>query len=109
MTGPSSAQFARQLRQSAEECRKEAARLEEEATRLENAARVLQAGPQSNGHPQSPKTQVAQLTDFLRERGPLTRSQIKAAGVNDSILKNWLRAEFFDKDEQGRWSVKEAK
>jgi hypothetical protein len=102
MATVTSAEHAHQLRESAAEYRKEAAKLEREAARLEKAARLLEG---ANGVSLG-RTQREQLTHLLERRGPLTRSDIKMAGVSEAILKTWLRERYFIKDNEGRWSVK---
>ena len=90
-------------------------RLRDVADRLAEKPRQEPATPATvaNGTHSRPAfgmTQKELLENFLRGRKPLTRSEILTqSGLDEGVLRNYLRADYFKRDEQGRWSVIEAK
>ena len=65
--------------------------------------RILE--PNSNG---SPKSRMEQLTDFLREKGPMLRKDIlKQIEMPKGTIGVYLTRENFTRDDEGRWYVDE--
>jgi hypothetical protein len=90
---------------------------EQAAEKLREAASILRNGPVqpiaantdrvvANGTPTG--TRLDQLTEWLRARGPSTRKEIKAGcGLPDCTISALLTRNHFDKDDEGRWKVRE--
>jgi hypothetical protein len=98
----------------AKQLRVEAARLEAAAGKLREAAVVLEGPANKNGHTDRSTsadpsgTRLDQIRAFLREHGPLQRRDVFAGlPIPRGTLSALLTAEHFDRDDEGRWSVKD--